>query len=85
MSAFDPKRTRTLLIRLSDPCSAQIPVSTWKFGSEHRQPALRLGFGRLVLQNIPVLRKHVVVHADDTAAIQFLGIPVFENRPWTIT
>ena len=25
---------------------------TGKFGSEHRQPALRLGFGRLVLQNI---------------------------------
>ena len=40
-------------------------ISVKKFSPEHRQTALRLGFGRFVLQNIPVLREHVIGDADD--------------------
>jgi hypothetical protein len=34
-------------------------------GSEHRQTALRLGLGRLVLQNVPVFGEQAASHADD--------------------
>jgi hypothetical protein len=46
---------------------------------------LRLGFGRFVLQNIPVSPSTPSVTRTTSAAIQFLGLPVPENRPWTIT
>src|ERR1700730_5737930 len=40
-------------------------ISARKFGPEHGKTALRLGFGRFVLQNIPVLREHAIGHAED--------------------
>jgi hypothetical protein len=41
------------------------PPSLGKRGPEHRQTASRLGFGRFILQNVPVFREHAVGHPDD--------------------
>jgi hypothetical protein len=60
-------------------------LSLGKRGPEHRQTASRFGFGRFILQNIPMFREHAVGHSETSAAIQLLGLPVPENRPWTIT
>src|SRR5437016_11143072 len=40
-------------------------LSTRKPGPEHRYPALRPGFGRFVLQNVPVLHEQSVGDAKD--------------------
>src|ERR1700758_3321880 len=40
-------------------------ISTGKLGPEHRQPALRLGLGCFVLQNVPVFGEQAVGHTDD--------------------
>jgi hypothetical protein len=40
-------------------------ASTRELGLEHWETALRLGFGRFILQNIPVFREHAFGHSDD--------------------
>jgi hypothetical protein len=46
---------------------------------------LRFGLGCLILQNVPVFGELAVSHADNIGGVQFFDLPVFENRPWTIT
>jgi hypothetical protein len=60
-------------------------LSLGKRGPEHRQSASRFRFGRFILQNILLFREHSVGHQMTSAAIQFLALPVSENRPWTST
>jgi hypothetical protein len=60
-------------------------ASLGKRGPEHRQTASRLGFGRFILQNIPVFREHAVGHSEDIGRDPVSGSSSSRNRPWTIT
>jgi hypothetical protein len=55
-------------------------VSLGKRGPEHRQTASRLGFGRFILQNIPVFREHAVGHSDDIGGDPISG-PSSSRKP----
>ena len=50
------KTSKALRLSMSTP-------STGKLGPEHRETALRLGFGRFVLQDNPVFGEHAVGHS----------------------
>jgi hypothetical protein len=55
-----------------EPAAWRLLLSLGKRGPKHRQTALRLRFGRFILQNIPVFREHTVGHSDNIG-----GDPIF--------
>jgi hypothetical protein len=57
-----------------------ILLSLRKCGPEHRQTASRLGFGRFILQNIPVFREHAVGHSDEIGGDPISG-PSSSRKP----
>jgi hypothetical protein len=59
--------------------------SIGKAVAEHRLPAGGLGFGRFVLQHVPVLGDLAVFDATTSATVQAAGRPLPENRPCAMT
>jgi hypothetical protein len=53
--------------------------------AEHRQPAGRLGLGRLVLKHVPVLDELAVLESDDVGGDPGGRPAMPENRPCAIT
>jgi hypothetical protein len=67
------KTPKALRLSVSTP-------STGKLGPEHRETALRLGFGRFVLQDIPVFGEHAVGHSDNIGGEPIPG-PSSSRKP----
>jgi len=67
------KTPKALRLSMSTP-------STGKLGPEHRETALRLGFGRFVLQDIPVFGEHAVGHSDNIGGDPIPG-PSSSRKP----
>jgi hypothetical protein len=53
--------------------------------AEHRKSALRLGFRRFVLQDVPMFGKLAVFEADDIGGDPGTSRPMPEKRPCAMT
>jgi hypothetical protein len=67
------KTPKALRLSMSTPL-------TGKLGPEHRETALRLGFGCFVLQDIPVFGEHAVGHSDNIGGDPIPG-PSSSRKP----
>ena len=67
----NPNRTHEQSsIQVATTASGKSPIAelsgvSWKRNSKHRQAALRFGFGRFILQNIPVFGETAVLDPDN--------------------